>query len=101
MGVTLSPSAHFLIVTGGGFGLLGDIVVGVIGSVLGVWLFGLLGIHAAGLIGSIIGAVAGARMLQGTGIGTAMAVPLALLIAIGVLDWTMPLTQFPSSVEQE
>jgi len=32
-----------LIMKGGGFGLLGDIVVGVIGSLIGGWLFSLLG----------------------------------------------------------
>ncbi len=30
---------------GGGFGLLGNIVVGVVGAVIGDWLFGLLGIY--------------------------------------------------------
>jgi uncharacterized membrane protein YoaK (UPF0700 family) len=60
-----------------------------------------IGRSAALIAAFFIGAVAGALMLQGTGIGTAMTVPLALLLAIGVLDWAMPLTQFPSSVEQE
>ena len=32
---------------GGGFGLVGDLVVGVIGAVFGGWLFGQLGISAA------------------------------------------------------
>ena len=40
-----------LIMKGGGFGLVGDIVVGIIGSVIGGWLFNLLGIAAGGLIG--------------------------------------------------
>ena len=52
-----------IIVKGGGFGLIGDIVVGVIGSLIGGWLFGLLGIAAGGLIGSIIAAVVGAIIL--------------------------------------
>jgi uncharacterized membrane protein YeaQ/YmgE (transglycosylase-associated protein family) len=52
-----------VIVKGGGFGLIGDIVVGVIGSLIGGWLFGLLGIAAGGLIGSIIAAVVGAIIL--------------------------------------
>jgi len=30
---------------GGGFGLLGNIVVGVVGAVIGDWLFGQLGIY--------------------------------------------------------
>ncbi|MDN4504289.1 GlsB/YeaQ/YmgE family stress response membrane protein [Alteromonadaceae bacterium BrNp21-10] len=48
---------------GGGFGLLGNIVVGVIGAVLGGFVFGLLGITAGGLIGSIITATVGAALL--------------------------------------
>jgi uncharacterized membrane protein YeaQ/YmgE (transglycosylase-associated protein family) len=48
---------------GGGFGLVGDIIVGVIGSLIGGWLFGILGIAAGGLIGSIIAAVVGAIIL--------------------------------------
>ena len=46
-----------------GYGLVGDIVVGVIGSQIGGWLFGLFGIAAGGLIGSIIAAVVGAVIL--------------------------------------
>ena len=52
-----------LIMKGGGFGLVGDIVVGIIGSVIGGWLFNLLGIAAGGLIGEIIAAVVGAIIL--------------------------------------
>jgi uncharacterized membrane protein YeaQ/YmgE (transglycosylase-associated protein family) len=52
-----------LIMKGGGYGLVGDIVVGVIGSLIGGWLFGLLGIAVGGLIGSIIAAVVGAIIL--------------------------------------
>lgn len=48
---------------GGGFGLLGNIVVGVIGAIVGGFVFGLLGISAGGLIGSIITATAGAALL--------------------------------------
>ena len=39
---------------GGGFGLLGNIVVGIVGAVLGSFVFGLLGLSATGLIGSIV-----------------------------------------------
>jgi uncharacterized membrane protein YeaQ/YmgE (transglycosylase-associated protein family) len=52
-----------LIMKGGGFGLVGDIVVGVIGSLIGGWLFGLFGIAVGGLIGSIIAALIGAIIL--------------------------------------
>ena len=48
---------------GGGFGLLGNIVVGIIGAVIGGFVFGLLGISAGGLIGSIVTATAGAALL--------------------------------------
>ena len=37
------------IMRGGGFGLVGNIVVGVIGALIGGWLFGLLGITASAL----------------------------------------------------
>ena len=52
-----------VIMKGGGYGLVGDIIVGVIGSLIGGWLFGLLGIAVGGLIGSIIAAVVGAIIL--------------------------------------
>ena len=52
------------IMRGGGFGLLGDIVVGIVGSVAGGYLFGLLGVSAGGgLIGSIVTATVGAMAL--------------------------------------
>ena len=51
------------IMKGGGFGWLGDLIVGVIGAVLGGFLFGLLGITAAGLLGSLITATVGAIAL--------------------------------------
>ena len=48
---------------GGGFGLLGNIVIGIIGAVIGGFVFGVLGISAGGLIGSIVTATAGAALL--------------------------------------
>jgi uncharacterized membrane protein YeaQ/YmgE (transglycosylase-associated protein family) len=48
---------------GSGYGLLGDLIVGVIGAILGGWLFGLLGIAAVGLLGQLIVATAGAILL--------------------------------------
>ena len=48
---------------GGGFGLLGNIVVGIIGAVIGGFVFGLLGITTSSLIGSLITAVVGAGIL--------------------------------------
>jgi uncharacterized membrane protein YeaQ/YmgE (transglycosylase-associated protein family) len=51
------------IMKGSGFGLIGDLVVGVVGAFLGGWVFGLLGIAAYGLIGSLITALVGALLL--------------------------------------
>ena len=53
-----------VLVKGGGFGIIGDIVVGVIGAVLGGWLFRTLGASpGGGLFGSIIVATIGAVVL--------------------------------------
>jgi uncharacterized membrane protein YeaQ/YmgE (transglycosylase-associated protein family) len=52
------------LVKGGGFGLIGDIVVGIIGAFIGGWLAGLLHIHiGSGMISSIITATIGAAIL--------------------------------------
>jgi uncharacterized membrane protein YeaQ/YmgE (transglycosylase-associated protein family) len=52
------------VMRGGGFGVVGDMVVGVLGALLGGWLFGRLGIGAGGgLIGAIIVAFIGAVIL--------------------------------------
>jgi uncharacterized membrane protein YeaQ/YmgE (transglycosylase-associated protein family) len=51
------------IMKGGGFGLFGDMIVGVIGAFLGGWLFGLLGISAGGLLGLLVTAFVGAVVL--------------------------------------
>jgi uncharacterized membrane protein YeaQ/YmgE (transglycosylase-associated protein family) len=48
---------------GGGYGLVGDLVIGVIGAYLGGWLLGGLGIFTYGLIGSLISATIGAVLL--------------------------------------
>jgi len=53
------------IMKGGGQGLVADLVVGVIGAVLGGFLFGLLGLEANGLLGSLITATVGAVVLLG------------------------------------
>jgi uncharacterized membrane protein YeaQ/YmgE (transglycosylase-associated protein family) len=53
-----------VLVKGGGFGLLGDIVVGIIGAFIGGWLAGVLHIHlGTGWISSIITAAVGAALL--------------------------------------
>ncbi len=51
------------IMRSGGFGILGNIVIGVIGALIGARLFGELGIAAGGLVGSIIAATVGAVIL--------------------------------------
>jgi len=51
------------IMKGRGFGVIGNLVVGVIGAVLGGFLFGLLGFTSGGLIGSLITALVGAIVL--------------------------------------
>ena len=52
------------VMRGTGFGLIGDLIVGVLGALLGGWVFGLLHISlGGGLIGSIIVAFIGAVIL--------------------------------------
>jgi uncharacterized membrane protein YeaQ/YmgE (transglycosylase-associated protein family) len=52
------------VMKGGGFGVLMDIVIGIIGAMIGGWVFGLVGIFpSGGLIGSIIVAFVGACIL--------------------------------------
>lgn len=51
------------VMKGGGFGLLGNIGVGIVGSFIGGWLFGLLGIGGGNLISSLVAAVVGAIIL--------------------------------------
>jgi len=51
------------VMRGGGYGVVGDMIVGVIGALIGGWLFGVLGIGVGGLIGSIITAFVGAVIL--------------------------------------
>lgn len=48
------------IMKGGSSGLLYDLVLGVVGAILGGWLFGVLGLTAGGLIGSLVTATVGA-----------------------------------------
>lgn len=52
------------IMRGGGFGLVGDIIVGIIGAFLAGMLFPRLGLHiGSGLLGAIISATIGACIL--------------------------------------
>ena len=52
------------IVKGGGFGLVGDLVVGLVGALIGNWLLPRIGLSlGGGLLGEIITAVIGAVIL--------------------------------------
>jgi len=52
-----------LVMRGGGYGIVGDIIVGLVGALIGGFLASLLGIGAGGLIGTIIIAFIGACIL--------------------------------------
>ena len=53
-----------MLVKGGGFGVIGDIIVGVLGALVGGFLFGFLGFSGGGgLLGSIVVATVGAVVL--------------------------------------
>ena len=53
-----------VLVRGGGFGVLGDIVVGILGALIGGYLFRALGFSAGGgFLGSILVATFGAIVL--------------------------------------
>jgi len=51
------------IMKGKGFGVAGNLVVGVIGALVGGFLFQLLGISAGGIIGALVMATVGAIVL--------------------------------------
>jgi uncharacterized membrane protein YeaQ/YmgE (transglycosylase-associated protein family) len=53
-----------VLVKGGGFGLIGDLVVGVIGAFIGGYIFSALGVSSGGgMVGAIIVATIGAVVL--------------------------------------
>lgn len=52
------------VMAGGGFGLIGDLIVGLIGAFIGDWLLPRLGIHlGVGIVALIINAFIGAVVL--------------------------------------
>jgi uncharacterized membrane protein YeaQ/YmgE (transglycosylase-associated protein family) len=63
------------IVQGAGFGLIGDIAIGIVGAFIGDWLLPQIGIHlGSGIVSAIVNATIGAvllllvvRLLQGGG----------------------------------
>lgn len=54
-----------LVMGGTGYGLVGDIIIGIVGAFVGGWLFSRLGVHSpfAGLAGVIFTAFIGAIVL--------------------------------------
>ncbi len=53
-----------LIIKGGGFGILGNMIIGIIGAALGGWLFDVLDISIGGRwLGPIVTATVGAVLL--------------------------------------
>ena len=51
------------VMKGSGYGVIGDLVIGVVGAFLGGWIFGLLHIAAGGLLGLLVTAFVGAMVL--------------------------------------
>jgi uncharacterized membrane protein YeaQ/YmgE (transglycosylase-associated protein family) len=52
------------IMKGGGFGLVGDVIVGIVGAVVGGWLLPKIGISiGGGMLGEILNAVIGACLV--------------------------------------
>jgi uncharacterized membrane protein YeaQ/YmgE (transglycosylase-associated protein family) len=52
------------VMEGGGFGLIGDLIVGLVGAFIGDWLLPRLGIHlGVGMVAAIVNAFIGAVIL--------------------------------------
>ncbi len=55
-----------LVMKGGGYGVVVDIILGILGALVGGWVFGRLGIGTGGgMVGSIVVAFIGACILIG------------------------------------
>jgi uncharacterized membrane protein YeaQ/YmgE (transglycosylase-associated protein family) len=52
-----------VVMRGGGYGIVGDIIVGIVGAFIGGFLASLLGLGASGFIGTVIIAFIGACIL--------------------------------------
>jgi uncharacterized membrane protein YeaQ/YmgE (transglycosylase-associated protein family) len=52
-----------LVMKGRGYGLLGNLVIGLLGGVIGGWLFSLFGLTATGWVGEIVVALVGGVVL--------------------------------------
>jgi len=51
------------ILKGGGYGALGNIILGIFGGIVGGFLFGLIGLGPTGLVGRLIAGTVGAIIL--------------------------------------
>jgi uncharacterized membrane protein YeaQ/YmgE (transglycosylase-associated protein family) len=54
-----------LIIRGRGFGILGDIAIGIIGAMLGTWMANVLGLSIGSSLGMFLLAIFGAVVLVG------------------------------------
>jgi len=64
--ILIGIAAGFLagqIMKGKGFGLWINLLVGIVGGVIGGWVFSLLGLSSNGIVGNLICATAGAVVL--------------------------------------
>lgn len=52
-----------VLIRGSGFGVVGNMVVGIVGAIFGGFVFGLVGITSGGWLGAILMAVIGAVIL--------------------------------------
>ena len=52
-----------VLVKGSGYGIIGDLIVGIIGAFVGGFVFSLLGLSSTGRIGSLVTATVGAIVL--------------------------------------
>jgi uncharacterized membrane protein YeaQ/YmgE (transglycosylase-associated protein family) len=55
--------ASVIMKTSAQMGVIANVVVGIVGSALGAWLFGVVGLAAYGLVGRLVMSVAGAAVL--------------------------------------
>ena len=54
-----------IIVRGRGFGIIGDVVIGIVGAMLGGWIAGVIGLSAGSSVGAFLLALVGAVVLVG------------------------------------
>ena len=54
-----------LIIRGRGFGIIGDIVIGIVGAMLGGWMARVIGLSAGSSVGAFLLALVGAVVLVG------------------------------------